>query len=333
MQPRLSDDRETTVAPVIEGIERRFPHRYFDPGLLESAKAGRRISVCIPARNEESTVRAVVDPIVAELTHRRGGIPLVDEVLVVDDGSSDDTADRARQSGAKVVTTGSGRGAGSGGKGQAMRLALEVAEGDLIAFVDADVTNFGAHFVTGLLGPLVLDPTTTLVKGYYRRPLHDAPDGGGRVTELVAKPLIDLLFPALDGIVQPLAGESAAPRSVLEACGLADGYSVELALLIDVASRFGAGTIAQVDLGTRVHRNRPLAELRPQATEILRMALARAELGRTELGRTELGRAELGRAELGRAELGRAELGRTELGRTELGRAELDPADRPGSGA
>jgi glucosyl-3-phosphoglycerate synthase len=282
MQPRLSDDGETAVTPVIEGIERRFTHTRFDAGVLEAAKAGRRISVCIPARNEASTVGGVVAPVVEALTGGPGGVPLVDEVLVVDDGSVDGTAAQARAAGARVVTTGSGPGHGSGGKGQAMRIALAAADGDLIVFVDADVTNFGPHFVTGLLGPLVLDPSTTLVKGHYRRPLHDEPDGGGRVTELVAKPLIDLLFPALDGIVQPLAGETAATRPVLEACGLADGYAVELALLIDVASRFGAGTIAQVDLGTRVHRNRPLSELRPQATEILRMALARANPERAD---------------------------------------------------
>jgi len=276
MQPRLSDDGDTAVAQVIEGLERRFAHTRFEPAALVAAKAGRRISVCIPARNEAATVGGVVSPIVAALTGSGGGVPLVDDVLVVDDGSSDDTSAVARDAGARVVRTGSGPAAGGGGKGQAMRLALEAAEGDLVAFVDADVTNFGAHFVSGLLGPLLTDDTTTLVKGYYRRPIHGTPDGGGRVTELVAKPLIDLLFPALDGIVQPLAGETAAPRSVLEACGLADGYAVELALLIDVAAHFGAGTIAQVDLGTRAHRNRPLSELRPQATEILRMALARA---------------------------------------------------------
>jgi glucosyl-3-phosphoglycerate synthase len=162
-----------------------------------------------------------------------------------------------------------------------MQTALEMAHGDLFAFVDADVTNFGPHFVTGLLGPLLLDDSTTLVKGYYERPLHGAPEGGGRVTELVAKPLIDLLFPDLTGIIQPLAGETAAPRSVLEKCGLADGYQVELALLIDVAANFGAETIAQVDLGVRVHRNRPLSELRPQATDILRTALARADVNHT----------------------------------------------------
>ncbi len=286
MQPRLSDDGETAVAQVIEGIERRFAHARFEPDALVAAKAGRRISVCIPARNEAATVGGVVAPIVAALTGPGGGVPLVDDVLVVDDGSSDATSAEARAAGARVVRTGSGPAAGGGGKGQAMRLALEAAEGDLVAFVDADVTNFAAHFVSGLLGPLLTDGTTTLVKGYYRRPIDGSPDGGGRVTELVAKPLIDLLFPALDGIVQPLAGETAAPRSVLEACGLADGYAVELALLIDVALRFGAGTIAQVDLGTRAHRNRPLSELRPQATEILRMALARAGQVRTGPGAT-----------------------------------------------
>jgi glucosyl-3-phosphoglycerate synthase len=144
--------------------------------------------------------------------------------------------------------------------------------------VDADVTNFGPHFVTGLLGPLLLDDSYGLVKGFYRRPLHGVPDGGGRVTELTAKPIIELLFPHLSVIEQPLAGETAAPRSVLEKCGLADGYAVELALLVDVATLYGVEAIAQVDLGVRVHRNRPLTELRPQATDILRAALARAPL-------------------------------------------------------
>jgi glucosyl-3-phosphoglycerate synthase len=157
-----------------------------------------------------------------------------------------------------------------------MRVGLEASKGDLVAFMDADVTTFGPHFVTGLLGPLLLDGTTRLVKGFYERPLHDEPTGGGRVTELMARPIIELLFPDLGGIIQPLAGETAAPRGVLEACGLADGYAVELAVLIDVAARFGADTIAQVDLGVRAHRNRPLSELRPQATAILRTALARA---------------------------------------------------------
>ena len=208
------------------------------------------------------------------MTEAGGGVPLVDEVVVVDDGSTDGTGAIAEESGARVVT---GDTTG-GGKGQAMRVALREATGDLIAFIDGDVTNFGSHFVTGLLGPLLTDETTTVVKGFYQRPLHGEPDGGGRVTELMARPVIDLLYPALAVVRQPLAGETAAPRWVFDKCPLADGSAVELALLIDVASHFGVETIAQVDLGVRVHRNRPLSELRPQATDILAAALARSPL-------------------------------------------------------
>ena len=193
---------------------------------------------------------------------------------MVDDGSDDGTDDVARQAGALVVRTESR----PGGKGQAMRKALVATDADLVAFVDADVTNFGPHFVTGLVAPLLVDESVSLVKGFYERPLHGTRDGGGRVTELMARPVIDLLYPSLASIEQPLAGETAAPRSVLEKCGLADGYAVELALLIDVATLLGVGTIAQVDLGVRVHRNRPLSELRPQATDILQAALVRAPL-------------------------------------------------------
>ena len=245
----------------------------FDPNLLVAAKGSRRVTVCIPARNEAPTIAGVVTPVVDELTER-SGVPLVDEILVIDDGSTDATADMARAAGAQVL--GGPRG-GFGGKGQAMAAGLEIARGDLIAFVDADVTTFGPHFVTGLLGPLLLDESVTLVKGFYLRPLDGSVDGGGRVTQLTALPVIDLLFPDLRDIRQPLAGETAAPRSVLEKCGLADGYAVEIALLIDVVSRFGPASVAQVDLGVRAHRNRSLAELRVQATDVLRAALERAE--------------------------------------------------------
>jgi glucosyl-3-phosphoglycerate synthase len=252
----------------------RYSHAHFDPMALAESKGDRLVSVCIPARNEGATVGPVVHSIVSALTESGGGLPLVDDVVVIDDGSIDQTAEVAGRAGARVIAAETLH----GGKGQAMRTALRATDGDLIVFVDADVTNFGPHFVTGLLGPLVFDESVTLVKGLYERPLHGAPDGGGRVTELMAKPVIDLLFPYLASIEQPLAGETAAPRWVLEKCGLADGYAVELALLIDVAALFGVGTITQVDLGVRVHRNRPLAELRPQATDILRAALARAPL-------------------------------------------------------
>jgi glucosyl-3-phosphoglycerate synthase len=245
-----------------------------DAWALADSKGARSIAVCVPARNEAATVGPIVESIVHDLTDRTGGAPLVDEVVVVDDGSDDGTAQLARRAGARVV----GSDTRAGGKGQAMRAALAATDADLIVFVDGDITNFGPHFVTGLLGPLLVDDSVTLVKGYYERPIHGSPDGGGRVTELMARPVIDLLFPHLAGIEQPLAGETAAPRRVLERCGLADGYAVELALLIDVASLYGVASIAQVDLGVRVHRNRPLAELRPQATDILAAALARARL-------------------------------------------------------
>jgi glucosyl-3-phosphoglycerate synthase len=246
----------------------------FGAAALAAVRGERSISVCIPARNEAATIGPIVRTIVTELTAGGGGVPLVDEVVVVDDGSTDDTGLLASRAGARVV---SGDTAG-GGKGQAMRVALREAEGDLIAFVDGDVTNFGSPFVTGLLGPLLTDDSVTVVKGFYQRPLHGEPDGGGRVTELMARPVIDLLFPALVVVRQPLAGETAAPRWVFEKCTLADGYAVELALLVDVVSYFGVETIAQVDLGVRVHRNRPLSELRPQATDILAAALARSPL-------------------------------------------------------
>jgi glucosyl-3-phosphoglycerate synthase len=270
MQPRLTDDSGTTVGPVIEGIERRFPHQQFDPAVLTAAKAGRRISVCIPARNEAGTVGAVVDPVVSALTDRRGGVPLVDQVLVVDDGSQDATADVAAAAGAEVLSL-----HGSGGKGQAMWSALEACTGDLVVFLDADVENTTPEFVTSLVGPLLAFANVALVKGYYLRPFQGVPTGGGRVTELVARPLIELFFPALGDIRQPLAGETAAPRWVLEKFRFADGYGVELGLLVDVAREFGIESIAQVDLGTRIHRNRPLTELRPQATEIMTAAFDR----------------------------------------------------------
>lgn len=253
-----------------DGI-RTFHHAEFPIHRLLGAKAGRSITVCIPARNEERTVGEVVDAVRRPHMADAGGSGLVDEVVVVDDASTDRTAAVAEAAGARVVSQ-----RGGDGKGAAMRAGLAAAEGDLLVYLDADVENTTDAFVAGLVGPLLACEDVALVKGCYERPLGDAPSGGGRVTELMARPLLQVLFPELSGVRQPLAGETAAPRWVLEKLEFAGGYGVELGLLVDVAARFGVPSIAQVDLGTRIHRNRPLSELRPQATEILRAALARA---------------------------------------------------------
>jgi glucosyl-3-phosphoglycerate synthase len=238
-------------------------------------RLGLRVSVCLPARNEAATVGGIVAALQATLVDGAG---LVDEVLVLDDGSSDGTAAAAEAAGGQVARVADvlpelpeGE-----GKGNALWKSLYVSSGDLICFLDADVRNFGPHFVTQLVRPLLVDPGVGFVKGHYERPLHGDPRGGGRVTELVARPLLRALFPALAGIRQPLSGEYAARREVLEVLPFVEGWGVELGLLVDVADRFGAETIAEADLGVREHRNRALAELAPQARAVLLTGLRRA---------------------------------------------------------
>jgi len=245
-----------------------FRHQDFAAAPLTAAKRGRRVTVCLPARDERNTVGVIVATILGDLVDRHG---LVDEVVVVDDGSLDDTAVVARGAGARVVTT---EGLGKGG---AMWTGVFEAEGDVIAFCDADVSAFSAQFVVGLLGPLLTDDDLSLVKGAYERPYEGRPGQGGRVTELVAKPLLRQLFPHLSSLVQPLAGECAGRREVFEQLPFVQGYGVDLALVIDVAEQLG-GALAQVDLGQRVHRNRPLGELTLQADAVLATALSRAGL-------------------------------------------------------
>lgn len=250
---------------------RTFAAQDFDAVALRCAKAGRRVSVCLPARDEEATVGAIVAAVRSALVDDVG---LVDEVLVVDDGSRDATADEAARAGARVVRRGPDE--GPPGKGQTLRRAVEEATGEVLVFLDADVRDFDHRFVVGLLGPVLTEPGIALVKGTYRRPLERGAGTGGRVTELVARPLLARLFPDLADVTQPLAGECAAPREVLETVAFADGYGVEVGLLIDVAARCGTGALAQVDLGRRVHRNRPLEELAPQAAAVIDVVLGRA---------------------------------------------------------
>jgi glucosyl-3-phosphoglycerate synthase len=248
---------------------RTYGEQHFDLGAVLEAKGLRRVSVCLPARDEERTVGGVIEGSV--LPHLApGGSGLIDELVVVDDGSSDATAEVARRAGARVVSRRPG-----GDKGRAMAAAFEASAGDVVVFLDADVENANADFVPRLVGPLLVYEAV-LVKAFYERPFNGEPTGGGRVTELLARPIIELLFPALVDVRQPLAGETAAHRWVFEKVGFASGYGVEIGFLIDVARDFGAESIAQVDLGVRVHRNRPLPELRPHAADVLRTALGRA---------------------------------------------------------
>jgi len=247
-----------------------------DVAALADRKAGLglAVSVCLPARDEAATVGGIVAAVHHELV--AGG--LVDEVVVLDDGSRDGTAEAARAAGGEVHAVADvlpELGAGEG-KGNALWKSLYVATGDLVCFLDADVRNFEAHFVTRLLAPLLEDPMVGFVKGHYERPLHGRPGGGGRVTELMARPLLNALFPSLAGIRQPLGGEYAARRELLEVLPFVEGWGVELGLLIDVADRFGVAAIAEADLGIREHRNRDLDELAPQAMAVLLTGLRRA---------------------------------------------------------
>ncbi len=264
-------------------------HFDFDPEELLAAKAasGQSISVCLPAKNEEATVGHIVATVRRTLME---SVALVDEVVVIDDGSTDATAEVAAWEGARVVAESTvlpEAGPGSG-KGNAMWKSLHVCQGSVICWVDADIRNFGPHFVVGLLGPLLTQPEVGFVKGFYDRPLHGEPLGGGRVTELLARPLISVLFPQLARFVQPLAGEYAGRREVLEAVPFVQGWGVELGMLIDIVERFGLGATAQTDLGVREHRNRPLEDLGLQATAILVTALRRAGVEQIPADRAEL---------------------------------------------
>jgi glucosyl-3-phosphoglycerate synthase len=238
----------------------------FDLANVCQIRRGHSIAVIIPARNEAATIGAVIDA----ATYHDG---FVDEVLVVNDHSSDDTHSIAVHHGARVIDL-----KGATGKGEALSAGIESLDSELVVFLDGDVLNPGVDYVARMVQPLLERPEIQLVKGYYERPLHDMPTGGGRVNELAARPILSLLYPGLGEVRQPLAGESAVRRDTLDALTLESAYGVEIAMLIDVALKFGVSSLAQVDLGIRRHRNRPLEELRPMAVEVLRAALERYDV-------------------------------------------------------
>lgn len=228
---------------------------------------GGQVSACVPAREEAATIGPIVAALAAE----------VDQVVVVDAGSADGTARIAADAGAEVYDQSEllPEHGPVLGKGDAMWRALPVLRNDVVCFVDGDSRDFGPHFVRGLVGPLFADPRVQYVKGFYRRPFEGSPEGGGRVTELTAKPLLRLFYPELGGCRQPLAGEIAARRALLEAVPWTVGYGVEIAQLIDVYRKVGIDAMAQVDLDVRRNRHQPLAALGPMASEVAAAVAAR----------------------------------------------------------
>jgi len=266
---------------------RTFHYSQFEPiARLREAReqAGTTVSVCLPARNEAATIGQIVRVLRRSLLERSR---LVDEIVVVDGGSSDGTVAIAESEGAVVhheteVLPEEGPGSG---KGEGLWKSLHVCHGDLICWIDADIRNIHPRFVYGLLGPLLTDPGIVYVKAFYERPIRERnalrATGGGRVTELLARPVLNLFWPQLAGLVQPLSGEYAGRREVLEQVPVFSGYGVELGLLIDVASHAGIDAIAQVDLERRVHRNQDVQALSRMSFGILQAAMARlADEGR-----------------------------------------------------
>ncbi len=249
--------------------------------LTAKASVGARVSLVVPARNEAATVGAVVTRVREALVDT---VALLDEIVVIDSDSTDDTFAVAQDAGAVVHRSAEIRpDLGShAGKGEAMWKSYFVTSGDLIVFMDADLMDWDTHFVPGLLGPLLTRPEVALVKGFYERPFVGGPGEpdtgafeGGRVTELVARPLIALLQPELAGLIQPLAGEWAIRRELFGSLPVPTGYAVELAALVDTVAARGVDAIAQVDLGRRAHRHQALRDLGGMATQILAAMWAR----------------------------------------------------------
>jgi glucosyl-3-phosphoglycerate synthase len=270
-------------------------HEFSDIGKLLALKErnGVTISVGLPALNEEKTIGTVIKRVKGALMER---VPLIDQLVVIDSDSTDRTVEIATELGVPVhrhstilpeVGT-------FIGKGEALWKSLHVLDSDIVAWVDTDISNIQPRFVFGLLGPLLREPRIQYVKGFYQRPIREGDklqaEGGGRVTELMARPLINLFFPELSGMIQPLSGEYAGRRELLESLPFFTGYAVEIGLLIDILDRAGLPSLGQVDLERRIHRNQPLPNLSQMAYVILQGAIRKLEeRHRLEL-LTEVGR-------------------------------------------
>lgn len=261
----MTADSRTGLTDRLDPVGEWDAHRtyngsQFHASDLVAAKGGRRVSVVLPARNEEATVGEIVSALGVQLVER---VPLIDELVVVDSHSTDSTAEIAARAGARVVAQGDVLPAlgDEPGKGEALWKSLAATDGDLVAFLDSDLRAFDPAYVVGLLGPLLTEPGLVFCKGAYERPLDDGrtvlPAGGGRVTELVARPLLAAHWPALAGFIQPLAGEYAGTREALESIPFAGAYGVDIGILIDLYEAHGLDALAQVDLGRRTHRNSP----------------------------------------------------------------------------
>ena len=246
----------------------------------EKQKQNLKISLCIPTLNEEKTIGKEIVIFKSELMQR---YPLLDEIAVIDSDSTDQTRDVASAFGAQVFLSkdilekyGEKR-----GKGENLWKAIFQLEGDILVYIDADIKNIHPRFVYGLVAPLIYRPEIHYVKAFYDRPLASSngsrPSGGGRVTEILIRPLFSLFFPELTALIQPLSGEYAVRREVLDKIPFPIGYGVETSHLIDVYHRWGLQAIAQTDLDRRVHRNQHTRELGKMAFGILQTFLRRVE--------------------------------------------------------
>jgi len=267
-------------------VDEWFANHTFDAGAFSDLAAllalkraqGVTISLGLPALNEEATIGREIEVLRRTLVEE---VPLLDEIVVIDSGSDDGTAGVARHLGVPTyhqaeILPEQGT---YHGKGEALWKSLHILRGDLIVWVDTDIRNIHPKFVYGLIGPLLQEPSIGYVKGFYRRPIKVGgrrnESGGGRVTELTARPLLNLFFPELSGVIQPLAGEYAGRRELLEHLPFFTGYGVEVGLLIDVLRHLGLDGIAQVNLDSRVHRNRDLTPLSVMAFAIVQVVMTR----------------------------------------------------------